>query len=55
MALNLDKLPIYQTASRLADEVWEATQPWDRFAREVVGSQFVRAVDSIGANIAESQ
>ena len=26
---------------------------WDRFARDTVGTQIVRAVDSIGANIAE--
>jgi len=37
----------------LADEIWDMVLGWDRFARDTVGSQIVRAADSIGANIAE--
>jgi four helix bundle protein len=37
----------------LADEIWDVVLGWDRFARDTVGSQIVRAADSIGANIAE--
>jgi four helix bundle protein len=54
MALNLDRLPIFQAAEQLSDEVWAEVARWERFNREVVGSQLIRAVDSIGANIAES-
>jgi len=34
--------------------VWEIVQPWDKFAQRTMGSQLVRAADSVGANIAES-
>jgi len=37
----------------LADEIWDVVMGWDRFARDTVGNQIVRAADSIGANIAE--
>ncbi len=37
----------------MANEVWEIVSEWQPFARETMGSQLVRATDSIGANIAE--
>jgi four helix bundle protein len=37
----------------MADEIWDVVLEWDRFARDTVGGQIVRAADSIGANIAE--
>jgi len=33
--------------------VWDIMVKWDYFAKETVGKQFVRAIDSISANIAE--
>lgn len=43
----------YVTAYRLSNIVWEVVVIWDSFARETVGKQLVRSVDSISANIAE--
>jgi len=40
-------------SEQLADEIWDVVVEWDRFARDTVGIQLVRAADSIGANIAE--
>jgi four helix bundle protein len=40
-------------AERWADSVWKVVRKWDTFARDTVGKQLVRAVDSVGANIAE--
>jgi len=48
-----EDLEVYQLAERLADEVWGVVRSWDNFAKDTVGKQLVRAVDSIGANIAE--
>ncbi|WP_295431645.1 four helix bundle protein [uncultured Thiodictyon sp.] len=48
-----ERLEIYRLAERLSDEIWGVVLPWDSFAKETVGRQLVRAVDSIGANIAE--
>jgi len=50
---NFEELEVYKLSERLADEIWAAVSSWDRFARDTVGKQIVRAADSIGANIAE--
>ena len=50
---NFEKLRVYRLSEDLADQIWEVTCSWELFARETVGKQIVRAVDSIGANIAE--
>src|SRR6516164_1212988 len=51
--IGFEQLEVYRLSERLADEIWAAVSSWDRFARETVGNQIVRAADSIGANIAE--
>jgi four helix bundle protein len=55
MALRKDfaNLEVYRLSERLADEVWNMVAAWDRFSKDTVGKQMVRAADSIGANIAE--
>lgn len=50
---NFENLRVYQLAETLSDEVWEIVIQWDNFARDTVGKQLVRAVDGLGANIAE--
>lgn len=51
---NFETLEVYRLAERLADSIWPVVREWDPFARRTVGAQLVRAVDSISANIAES-
>ena len=53
MKSAFESLRVYQLAEKLADEVWDVAIGWDRFAKDTVGRQLVRAADSIGANIAE--
>ena len=50
---DFENLKVYQLSEALADEIWRVVLGWDRFARDTVGTQIVRAADSIGANIAE--
>ena len=50
---SFETLRVYQLAEKLADEVWKIVSGWDHFAKDTVGKQLARAVDSIGANIAE--
>jgi four helix bundle protein len=50
---DFENLKVYQLSETLADEIWDVVLEWDRFARDTVGGQIVRAADSIGANIAE--
>lgn len=50
----LDEIEIYAIAEAMADKWWEIVSRWKPFAQDTVGKQLIRAVDSIGANIAES-
>ncbi len=50
---NFENLKVYQLAEKSADVIWDIVIEWDYFAKDTVGKQLVRAVDSIGANIAE--
>src|SRR3990172_2095230 len=54
MATELEDLKILQNAENIADSVWKRVVQWEQFAKDVVGKQITRAVDSVGANIAES-
>lgn len=54
MGTSLEDLKVIQSAESIADAIWRHVVPWDAFARDALGSQLVRATDSIGANIAES-
>jgi len=50
---GFEGLRVYQLSEKLADEIWQIVSEWDGLARDTVGKQLVRAVDSVGANIAE--
>lgn len=51
--LQLNDISCYKRALKLSNYVWEIVIKWDYFARNTVGEQFVRAVDSMSANVAE--
>jgi len=51
---DLTDLRVFQHAEDLSRVVWRAATSWDYFAKRTVGEQLVRAVDSVGANIAEA-
>jgi four helix bundle protein len=52
---NFENLRVYQLSEELADEIWDIVIGWNNFAKDTVGKQIVRSVDSIGANIAEGE
>ena len=52
-AIRLEELEIYQLAMEIGDEVWKIVLKWDAFSKRTIGAQFITAVDSIAANIAE--
>ena len=51
--LMLNDIEAYKIAFKLSNHVWDVVIKWDNFAKQTIGNQFVRAVDSISANIAE--
>lgn len=51
--LQLNDIGAYRIAFHLSNYVWDAVVKWDYFAKDTIGKQFVRSVDSVSANIAE--
>ncbi len=51
--LKLNDIEAYKISFHLNNYVWEVILKLDHFAKITIGSQFVNAVDSISANIAE--
>jgi len=51
--LKLNDISSYKIAFNLSNYVWDIIISWDYFSKNTVGKQFVRAIDSISANIAE--
>ena len=51
--LKLNDITSYKIPFDLSNYIWEIVIKWDYFSKDTVGKQFVKAVDSISANIAE--
>ncbi|NOQ68144.1 four helix bundle protein [Patescibacteria group bacterium] len=51
--LKLNDLDAYKISFHLSNYVWDIVVKWDYFAKDTIGKQFTRAIDSISANIAE--
>jgi len=50
--LRLNDIDAY-IISKLSNYLWNIVINWDYFAKDTIGKQFIRAVDSISANLAE--
>jgi four helix bundle protein len=50
---NFENLRVYHLSEQISDRIWDIALGWNNFAKDTIGKQLVRAVDSIGANIAE--
>jgi four helix bundle protein len=51
--LKLEDLEVYQIARKLSKEGWIIYNDLDSEMRYILGRQYITAIDSIGANIAE--
>ena len=51
--LKLNDLEVYQLSMNLSDEIWNLVVNWDSFEKYTIGTQFVKAADSISSNISE--
>jgi four helix bundle protein len=54
MPSNFRQLHAYRRAVELAHEVHSAVEHWPMLDRKTVGFQLIRAITSVGANIAEA-
>jgi four helix bundle protein len=51
--LMLNDISAYKNSFALSNYVWKIIVTWNYFEKDTVGKQYVRAIDSISANIAE--
>jgi len=51
--MRLEELEVYRLAMDMGERVWPIVAGWDYFAKDTVGKQLVKAVDSVGANLSE--
>ena len=51
--MQLHDISAYKVAFNLSNYVWHLIVTWPAFNRDTVGKQFVQALDSISANLAE--
>lgn len=51
--MDLEDLRVYDLAMSLGEKVWNIVDQWNYFQKDTIGKQFVRAADSIAANLSE--
>ena len=51
--IELKNIEVYQLSRKLSTVAWEIFCRMDYMDKKHIGDQFLRSVDSIGANIAE--
>lgn len=51
--LKLNDIQAYTTSFQLSNLVWQIVIKWKQFEKDTIGKQYVRAIDSISANLAE--
>jgi four helix bundle protein len=51
--LSIENYDAYKVSFKLSNYVWNIIIRWGYFEKDTVGKQYVRAIDSISANIAE--
>jgi four helix bundle protein len=53
MINSLEDFKAYNRAMDLGEAVWSIVALWNFFEKDTVGKQFVKAADSIAANLAK--
>ncbi len=51
--MKLEEFRVYQDAMEMAEKIWNVVIEWSVFEKRTVGEQFIRAADSIAANLSE--
>ena len=51
--MKLEELRVYQMAMDMGEAGWGIVKNWDYFAKDTIGKQLVKAIDSTAANLAE--
>ncbi len=51
--MQLEDLEVYSLAMELGKNCWNIVCNWNHFEKQTIGSQWIRAIDSVAANISE--
>ena len=51
--MKLEELQVYQLSMDIGEKIWIIVNKWDFFAKDTIGKQLIRAVDSVAANLSE--
>jgi len=51
--MKLEEFRVYQLSMELGEEIWDIVTKWDYFAKDTIGKQLVRLIDSVAANLSE--
>ena len=51
--MKLEEFKVYQLSMEIAEKIWVIVDGWGYFAKDTIGKQLVRAVDSVAANLSE--
>jgi len=51
--MKFEDLEVYKLSMDLSDKIWNVVFRWDNFQKDTLGKQWVRAIDSVSANISE--
>ncbi|MDP4238923.1 MAG: four helix bundle protein [Bacteroidota bacterium] len=51
--MKLEDLEVYNLSMMLSDKVWDFVLKWEYFSKDTIGKQWVRAADSVSANVSE--
>jgi len=50
---GFENLKVYRLAEEISDYVWDVVKGWRTLAADTVGKQLIRAIDRVGADLAE--
>lgn len=51
--MKFEDLEVYKLSMDLSDKIWDLVIKWDYFQKDTLGKQWIRAIDSVSANISE--
>ena len=51
--MKLEELNVYKLSMEIGEKVWDIVTTWDYFAKDTMGKQLIRAIDSVAANLSE--
>lgn len=51
--MDLEELQVYRLSMEIGEKVWQIVIKGNQFAKDTIGKQLVRSIDSVSANLSE--